>query len=165
MAKLQLIKPYPKRVTKKDEQGNALVDQFGRPITEVIDMFLYGLADYTNEELELYKTFRTQDGEDYYREEAGVPLYHSSRSYGYEAGLEFYEREDGTVGASIEDTVVVMLKATLKEVGHLPGMAELLGAQIAKARTTGTRLILKNEKDKTEDAPASKKEEGKIDGN
>ena len=165
MAKLQLIKPYPKRVTKKDEQGNDLLDQFGRPITEVIDMFLYGLTDYTDEELELYKTFRTQDGEDYYREEKGVPLYHSSRSYGYEVGLDFYEREDGTVGVSMEDTLVVMLKATLKEVGHLPGMAEMLGSQIAQARLKGTRLDLKNLNDQGQPTPEKEKQDGKIDGN
>ena len=164
MAKLQLIKPYPKRVTKKDEQGNDLVDQFGRPVTELIDMFLYGLVDYTPEQLELYKTFRTQDGEDYYREEKGVPLFHSSRSYGYEVGLDFYTREDGTVGTSIEDTQVIMLKAALKEVGHLPGMAEMLGAQISMARLTGKRLDLNNINPETGKVDA-KKEEGKIDGN
>jgi len=163
MAKLQLIKPYPKRVQHTDVNGNPLVDQFGRPVSEVIDMFLYGLVDYTDEELDLYKTFRTQDGEDYYREENGVPLFHSSRSYGYEVGLDFYEREDGSVGVSMEDTTVVMLKATLKEIGHLPGMAEMLGAQISQARLSGKRLDLKNpESTKRQEV---KPQEGKIDGN
>lgn len=144
--KVKLIRTYVKNVEQKDENGLPLVDQFGRPIKELKDMFLYGITEASAEEKELYRQFRTQDGEDWYREQNGVPLYHSNRSFGYEAELHGYTREDGTVGFSVEDTKVVMLKATLAEVGHLPGMAEMIGAQIAQARLSGAKLDLSNTK-------------------
>lgn len=163
--KVKLIRTYVKNVEQKDENGLPLVDQFGRVIKQLKDMFLYGIVEATADEKELYRVFRTQDGEDYYREESGVPLYHSNRSFGYEAVLNGYTREDGTVGFSVEDTKVVMLKATLAEVGHLPGMAEMLGAQIALARTTGGQLDLKNLK--PDDGPKAPESSAgaKLDGN
>jgi hypothetical protein len=166
--KVKLIRTYVKNVEQKDENGLPIVDQFGRPVKQLKDMFLYGIVEASADEKELYRTFRTQDGEDYYREENGIPLYHSNRSFGYEAVLHGYTREDGTVGFSVEDTKVVMLKATLAEVGHLPGMAEMLGAQIAQARTTGGQLDLKNLKpDEAPKAPGTPADSaaGKIDGN
>ena len=60
-----------------------------------------------------------------------------------------------------------MLKAALAEVGHLPGMAEMLGAQIAQARLSGTQLDLANLKPddspKAASPPASPAAD-KIDG-
>lgn len=166
--KVKLIRTYVKNVEQKDENGLPIVDQFGRPVKQLKDMFLYGIVEATADEKELYRTFRTQDGEDYYREENGVPLYHSNRSFGYEAVLNGYTREDGTVGFSLEDTKVVMLKAALAEVGHLPGMAEMLGAQIAQARLYGTQLDLANLKPddtgKAQGTPSGTTA-GKIDGN
>lgn len=166
--KVKLIRTYVKNVEQKDENGMPLVDQFGRPIKELKDMFLYGIVEASAEEKELYRQFRTQDGEDYYREQNGVPLYHSNRSFGYEAELHGYTREDGTVGFSVEDTKVVMLKAALAEVGHLPGMAEMIGAQIAQARLSGTKLTLANSTpDDNEGHTSPKKSDisDKIDGN
>ena len=66
--KVKLIRTYVKNVEQKDENGLPLVDQFGRVIKQLKDMFLYGIVDASADEKDLYRTFRTQDGEDYYRE-------------------------------------------------------------------------------------------------
>ncbi len=144
--KLKLINSYKKRVAVLDSNGLPIKDSLGRPVFELNTLFRYGITGATAEELNKYRRFRNQDGTDYYREDSGVPLYHSNTFLGNEANIRSYEREDGRVGFSVDDTQVDSLNALAKQLNN-PELSATIATQIMNIRLNGSLLELKSEGD------------------
>lgn len=138
MAKLKLINTYKKLSNVVDANGLPVVEN-GLPKRVLRTMYRYGIVGATPQELVMYKRFRNQDGTNYYREENGIPLYHSREFLGNEAELKSYTREDGKVGFSVDSTEVDTLTAMAEKFPHL---AAGIATQIAQLMLSGGRLEL-----------------------
>lgn len=134
--KVQLINSYKKLSTVTDSNGLPVVEN-GVAKKVLRTMFRYGVVGATPEEIALYKRFKNQEGTNYYREENGVPLFHSREFIGNEAKLNHYVREDGKIGFSVNSTEVDALQAMAEKFPHL---AVTLSTQIAALMMSGTLL-------------------------
>lgn len=149
--KLRLIKTYKKNVAMRDENGTVIIDGMGREKTTRATRFLYGITDATVAERRAYKEFRNQDG-DYYREQNGIPLYHSTEFFGKEVNLDMYETEDG-YGFSADNTETDVLETMMND-AIAKGQTQLAAAfaqQIATAKLSGKRLNLKSSEKEEEE--------------
>jgi hypothetical protein len=138
MAKLKLINTYKKLSNVVDASGMPVVEN-GLPKRVLRTMYRYGIVSATPEELAMYKKFKNQEGTNYYREEKGVPLYHSREFLGNETTLQGYVREDGKVGFSVDSTEVDTLTAMAEKFPHLSAG---IATQIAQLMLSGGRLQL-----------------------
>lgn len=136
--KVQLINSY-KKLSNVTENGLPVLDGQGNQVKKVKTMFRYGITGATPAEITAYKRYRSQDGTNYYREEKGVPLFHSTEFLGKEASLTQYVREDGKLGFSVNTTEVDSLQAMAEKYPHL---AVTLGNQIASMMLAGNTLNL-----------------------
>lgn len=134
--KVQLINSYKKLSTVTDSNGLPVVEN-GAVKKVLRTMFRYGVVGASPEELSLYKRFKNQDGTNYYREENGVPLFHSREFIGNEAKLNHYVREDGKIGFSVNSTEVDALQAMAEKFPHL---AQTLALQISAIMLSGNTL-------------------------
>lgn len=135
--RLVLINSYKKMSTVTDSET-------GAETKKVRTNFRYGIKDCTPQELTLYKRFRNQDGTNYYREEKGVPLFHSREFLGDDCGIRGYVLEDGRIGFSVETTEVDRLKALAEQ---YPDMAPQLNRQISTIMLSGKRINLDDKAD------------------
>lgn len=142
MAKIRLINTYTKMTVVRDSNGLPVLDAMGNETKKPTTMFRYGIVGATPEELAQYKLSRNSDGENYYREEAGVPLFYSSRFVGKEATINGYQRDDKQWAFSVDSTDLDVIKALQKEA---PEMATALAGQIVSILSAGERLKLKAE--------------------
>jgi hypothetical protein len=150
--KVQLINSY-KKLSNVTENGLPVLDKNGIQVKKLKTMFRYGLIGYTAAELALYKRFRSQDGTNYYREDKGTPLFHSTEFLGNSAVLNHYTREDGRVGFAVNTTEVDALQAMAEKYPHL---AVTLGNQIAAMMLAGDTLKLEDVKvDEEEEVESS----------
>jgi hypothetical protein len=140
--KVQLINSY-KNLSNVTENGLPVLDSNGIQVKKLKTMFRYGLVGYTPAELGLYKRFRSQDGTNYYREDKGVPLFHSTEFLGNSAVLNSYSREDGRVGFAVNTTEIDALQAMAEKYPHL---AVSLGNQIASLMLAGDTMKLEDVK-------------------
>jgi hypothetical protein len=136
--KVQLINSY-KKLSNVTENGLPVLDKNGIQVKKLRTMFRYGLVGYTPAELALYKRYRSQDGANYYREDKGVPLFHSTEFLGNSAVLNHYTREDGRVGFAVNTTEIDALQAMAEKYPHL---AVSLGNQIASLMLAGDTMKL-----------------------
>ena len=143
--RLVLINSYKKLSTVTDSDTDT-------ETKKVRTYFRYGIKGYTPQDLTLYKRFRNQDGENYYREENGVPLFHSREFLGDDCGIRGYVREDGRIGFSVETTEVDRLKALAEQ---YPDMAPQLNRQISTIMLSGKRIDLSAKADNGDDGPPS----------
>jgi hypothetical protein len=134
--KVQLINSYKKLSTVTDSNGLPVVEN-GAAKKVLRTMFRYGIVGATPEEITLYKRFKNQEGTNYYREENGVPLFHSREFIGNEAKLNHYVREDGKIGFSVNSTEVDALQAMAEKFPHL---AQTLALQISAIMLSGNTL-------------------------
>jgi hypothetical protein len=134
--KVQLINSYKKLSTVTDSNGLPVVEN-GAAKKVLRTMFRYGVIGATPEEITLYKRFKNQEGTNYYREENGVPLFHSREFIGNEAKLNHYVREDGKIGFSVNSTEVDALQAMAEKFPHL---AQTLALQISAIMLSGSTL-------------------------
>lgn len=134
--KVQLINSYKKLSTVTDSNGLPVVEN-GAAKKVLRTMFRYGIIGATPEEITLYKRFKNQEGTNYYREENGVPLFHSREFIGNEAKLNHYVREDGKIGFSVNSTEVDALQAMAEKFPHL---AQTLALQISAIMLSGNTL-------------------------
>jgi hypothetical protein len=134
--KVQLINSYKKLSTVTDSNGLPVVEN-GAAKKVLRTMFRYGVVGATPEEITLYKRFKNQEGTNYYREENGVPLFHSREFIGNEAKLNHYVREDGKIGFSVNSTEVDALQAMAEKFPHL---AQTLALQISAIMLSGSTL-------------------------
>jgi hypothetical protein len=134
--KVQLINSYKKLSTVTDSNGLPVVEN-GAAKKVLRTMFRYGVVGATPEEITLYKRFKNQEGTNYYREENGVPLFHSREFIGNEAKLNHYVREDGKIGFSVNSTEVDALQAMAEKFPHL---AQTLALQISAIMLSGNTL-------------------------
>jgi hypothetical protein len=134
--KVQLINSYKKLSTVTDSNGLPVVEN-GAAKKVLRTMFRYGVIGATPEEITLYKRFKNQEGTNYYREENGVPLFHSREFIGNEAKLNHYVREDGKIGFSVNSTEVDALQAMAEKFPHL---AQTLALQISAIMLSGNTL-------------------------
>lgn len=152
--KIQLIKSYPKRSTITDVNGLPVVDEVTqRPKTKLITMWRYAVIGATEQEKAMYKRFRRQDGQDYYKEvrlKSGemVPVYTSNDFMGKELPLEGYTREDGRIGFSVDTTEADIYTALAEK---NPLLAATLASQLVGIMSAGTRVELANEEDDMDD--------------
>jgi len=135
--KVQLINSYKKLSTVTENGLPVLENGVAKKVLRT--MFRYGIVGATPDELGLYKRFKNQDGTNYYREEKGVPLFHSREYIGTEAKLNHYVREDGKIGFSVDSTEVDTLQAMAEKFPHL---AQTLATQIAALMMSGSILQL-----------------------
>jgi hypothetical protein len=148
MAKLQYIKAYEKAQPMKDENGETILDAFGRPTyskdrkQRLKPMHLYGFLEYTEEELDQYKESKMGDnGEDWYKEtEGGIPLFHSDYNYGNIIQLNLYFREDGTPGFAVDNTDIINIQEQMEEFKDFPEIVRDLAGQLRVIKTRGERM-------------------------
>lgn len=156
--KVKLINSY-KKLSKVVENGLPVLDAKGNQVTKLKTMFRYGIVGATPAEIAQYKRFRSQDGVNYYREEKGVPLFHSTEFLGNEAALSSYTREDGRMGFSVNTTEVDSLIALMQK---YPEMTNALTNQIANIMLSGTTLKLE---DVSQDEEIDEKMDENLDEN
>jgi hypothetical protein len=140
MAKLQLIGNYKKRQVTKDANGLPVLNPVTNlPESKLMTMWRYGLVEATPQELADYKKFKNQDG-DYYREEAGVPIYITSDYQGKTCNVRSYTNDEGRIGFVLDTTEMDELSALAEK---FPALAGGLQAQQMAMMQAGTRLKLK----------------------
>lgn len=153
MAKIQFINSYPK-VTVQTRNGVPVLEN-GQLVKTVKTMFRYGVIDATPQELALYKRSKVTEGGDYYREENGVPLWHSSDFKGFQCTIRSYEK-DGQIRFAVDSSMVDAYTAIAEKNPQLAGaMSDLIAGELL----AGGRLDI--DKPKTDGSP--KVEETPID--
>lgn len=145
--KLKLIQTYKKLSNLKDASGMPVVEN-GVPKRVRKTMFRYGIVGATPEQIALYKRFKNQDGTNYYREEAGVPIYVSSEFLGNEVPLNHYTTAEGKVGFTVDSTEVDSLMAMAEK---FPALAGSISLQIQGILMSGNRLVLTGAEEEVEE--------------
>lgn len=173
MAKIKLIDSYKQAVVKRDTETNEVLTTLdGKPVYErdargkirFTIKFLYGWNEWEEDELDLYKDFKAQDGADYYREsDGGVPYYHSDTHFGMDAVIEGYTREDGRIGFAVKDTDASIIRSQMDgEFADFPEIRAELGRKLLHILSAGTRMDVKaKEKELAAIAEAKAKEQVK----
>jgi hypothetical protein len=110
--------------------------------------FRYAVTQATEEERAMFKKWKTQDGEDYYREEKGLPIHVTSVFYANEITMRGYKREDNTVGFSIDDSNVDKITSMMSEFGSNPAIATELAKMAIAERSKGMALDIEKINDK-----------------
>lgn len=140
MAKMKLLKAYKRNVEVLDANGLPVKDALtGKPLRTTRNIFRYALVNLTPQELALFKRFKRQDGEDYYREEGGYPLHFTSEHFGREAEIEHYITEEGRVGWSVNQTETIELEDMAAK---YPALQAMIAEQIMQKKLAGKVLKL-----------------------
>lgn len=137
MAKIQFINSYPKVSVVTNSAGIPVVKD-GQVQKLVKKMFRYGIIDATPMERKLYRESKVTESGDYYREENGVPLWHTSEFKGFTCEVRHYEK-DGQVRFVVDSSMVDAYTAMAEMNPQLAGpMSDLIANEMLK----GGRLNL-----------------------
>lgn len=140
MAEIQFINSYPK-VGVQSKNGVPVMEN-GQLVKTVKTMFRYGIVNATPQEIALYKKSKVTESGDYYREENGVPLWHSSDFKGFKCTIRAYEK-DGQIRFAVDSSMVDAYTAIAEKT---PALATAMAEMIAGELLAGGRLNLDNAK-------------------
>lgn len=88
---------------------------------------VYAIEDITPEELALYKEVKSVDGENYYREQFGKPMWYDREFYGFDCcEVRIFERADGTKGFKTSQPMVEALQVLAEQTDDAAEKSRLL---------------------------------------
>jgi hypothetical protein len=128
MAQIQFINSY-KKVTVETRNGIPVLEN-GQVVKTLKTMYRYGVVDATPQELSLYRRSKVTEGADYYKEENGTPLWHTSDFKGFKCTIRHYEKE-GQVRFIVDSSTVDAYTAIADKHPQLAGaMSDLIAAEL-----------------------------------